>query len=660
MPIAYSLLTAILSTVGAVVAVMALYLLGLALASFRYRIPAEAAPARRRLIVLVPAHDEEELIGRCVSSLLDQDYPRNLYRVVVVADNCSDATEAAALEAGAEVAARNEPEAPGKGRALRWAIDSLLPDDPSADAVVIVDADSVASRGLLAHLANGLESGDEVLQADYQALREEHSVRSELAAAAFLLFHRVRFAGRAALGLPAGLVGNGMLLSRRVLEAHPWNAFSAVEDLELSLNLRVAGVRPSFAGGALVYGPLPSATGGDTGQRVRWEGGRWTLVRRRLPGLVGAVARGRLDLADAALDLAVPPLGLLVMATGGGLAASTAAALAGFASPWSVAPWLASAVSLPIFVLAGLKSGGAPASAFRALRAAPRYLAWKMLAYARILRGFDPQRWESPGGPPAAGGGARSLEVADVRIDVVDLESALRRIAHALAAEQPELYQVSTVNLDFLVRAQQSEEVRAVFRRSSLNVADGAPVVWLARLLGHHLPERVPGADLVPRVVSLAAQRGASVFLLGGEHGVAAEAARRLERANAGLRIAGTYEPARASLDEMDHETIVERVAASGADILLVALGHPKQELWIDRHRERLQCRVAIGVGCVFDLIAGRRRRAPAWMQEAGLEWLYRVAQEPRRLAGRYAADCQWLMLMTVRILWRRLRVRAA
>ena len=93
---------------------------------------------------------------------------------------------------------------------------------------------------------------------------------------------------------------------------------------------------------------------------------------------------------------------------------------------------------------------------------------------------------------------------------------------------------------------------------------------------------------------------------------------------------------------------------------MLVALGHPKQELWIDRNRDRLTCRVAIGVGCVFDLVAGRRSRAPAWMRRTGLEWLHRVMQEPRRLLGRYLTDSRWLMRITLRIFWRRLRLRVA
>jgi exopolysaccharide biosynthesis WecB/TagA/CpsF family protein len=607
---------------------------------------------------LVPAHDEEQLVARCVTSLIDQTYPGRLYRVFVVADNCSDGTAMAARAAGAAVIERFQPEAPGKGRALRWAMDQLLESEPMPDAVVVVDADSVADRGLLEKLAAAHDAGSEVVQAEYLVLRDDASLRSELASAAFLLFHRVRLSGRAALHMPTNLVGNGMLFSRRLLERHPWDAFSAVEDLEYSLNLRLAGIRPAFAATARVYGPLPKGGRGTTNQRVRWEGGRWHLVRTYLwPLLLAAVRQRRPDLLDAVLDLAVPPLGLLLVASWTGLALAVAATFLGAAAPWTTLPWAIAAACVPAFVLIGLRSARAPRSAFSALLGAPGFLASKLLVYVRILRGFDPQRWErSEGSSELLTRDAGSVDVAGVRVDAIDLGGALDRIEQALDADR--LFQVSTVNLDFLVRAQRSREIRAVFERSSLNVADGTPVVWLGRLLGKPVPERVAGADLVPRLMGRVGARG--VFLLGGENGAAAEAARRLQAANPGLVVAGCIEPPRCAIEDMDNEAILTQISESGAKVLLVALGHPKQDLWIDRHRDRLNVSVAIGVGCVFDLIAGRMRRAPVWMQRAGLEWLHRLLQEPGRLLGRYTADFSWLMLITFRILLQRVHLRAA
>ena len=239
--------------------------------------------------------------------------------------------------------------------------------------------------------------------------------------------------------------------------------------------------------------------------------------------------------------------------------------------------------------------------------------------------------------------------VGGVRIDPVDLETAVTRIEAAIGDRQP--IQIATVNLDFLVRAQGSAELREVLDRSDLNIADGMPVVWLSRLAGRRLPGRTAGSDLVPLALSRLAARKARVFLLGGEGAVAIDAGRRLEEAYPGLVVAGHCEPPRASIDRMPNRSIVRLIQHARPDVLLVALGNPKQELWIARHREALGVSVAIGVGCTLDILAGRVRRAPAWMQRLGLEWLFRLGQEPRRLFRRYVVDTGWLVRFVLEIL---------
>jgi N-acetylglucosaminyldiphosphoundecaprenol N-acetyl-beta-D-mannosaminyltransferase len=249
---------------------------------------------------------------------------------------------------------------------------------------------------------------------------------------------------------------------------------------------------------------------------------------------------------------------------------------------------------------------------------------------------------QRPSGRPELGG---------VPIDSVDLDQAVDRAMEAVA--DGAFVQICTVNLDFLVNARRDPATDALLRCSELNLADGAPVVWLGRLLGCRLPGRVAGSDLVPRLAESAAVAGAGIFFLGGEGGSAAAAAERLAARCRGLVVAGVHEPARAALDDMDDDDIVRRLEQSGADILLVALGHPKQDKWIARNRHRLPVSVAVGVGCTFDLIACRRTRAPQWMQRTGLEWLFRLLHEPRRLGLRYVVD-GWCLLsvfvpMTVR-----------
>jgi 1,2-diacylglycerol 3-beta-glucosyltransferase len=388
-------LSVILVAAGLPVAAASLYLLTLALASFRrQRVPPAAEPAPL-LAVLVPAHDEEDLVGRCVASLLDQTYPRDRFRVIVIADNCGDRTAEVAGTAGAEVLVRRDEHQVGKGYALRWAMDRLVGVRPEpVDAVVVVDADSIADRELLAQLAAAHADGADAVQAEYLVLADGGSTRARLVAAAFLLFHRVRFGGRAALGLPASLVGNGMLFSRRLLETLPWNAFTGVEDLEYTIELRLAGVRPRFAGAARVSGPVPHGYRGMRGQRLRWEGGRWHVVRSRLLPLLAHAVRRDPGVLDAAVDLAVPPLGLLAMGTAAGIVVTAVAAALGLAAVWSLSPWLVAVAALPAFVLLGLRSAGAPPDAWLALLESPRFLAWKALTYVRIAAGFDPRRWE--------------------------------------------------------------------------------------------------------------------------------------------------------------------------------------------------------------------------------------------------------------------------
>jgi N-acetylglucosaminyldiphosphoundecaprenol N-acetyl-beta-D-mannosaminyltransferase len=246
------------------------------------------------------------------------------------------------------------------------------------------------------------------------------------------------------------------------------------------------------------------------------------------------------------------------------------------------------------------------------------------------------------------------FQVAGVPVDPVDTRDSLQRMVSAFGTAGA--MQVCTVNLDFVVRAQADPEVKQILNQSDLNVPDGFPIVWLGRLQGFRLKERVAGADMVPMLMALAAENRARVFLLGGEGGSAEAAARRLKEQFPDLDVAGWHEPPRASIDDMDNEAIVRLINESRADVLLVALGNPKQEKWIGRHRARLGVSVAIGVGCCLDLMAGRISRAPRWMQACDMEWLYRLAHEPGRLASRYVKDLWCLANIAPPLVWQRVR----
>jgi N-acetylglucosaminyldiphosphoundecaprenol N-acetyl-beta-D-mannosaminyltransferase len=162
------------------------------------------------------------------------------------------------------------------------------------------------------------------------------------------------------------------------------------------------------------------------------------------------------------------------------------------------------------------------------------------------------------------------------------------------------------------------------------------PLVWASGWLGDRLPERVTGVELVDRCCSLAAANDYGVYLLGGEDGVAEAAGEVLQERHSGLRVVGAYSPPVGQFTEDEDQKMVSLIQEAEPHILLVAFGAPKQDLWIAQHQHQLKVPVAMGVGGVFNFLTGRVKRAPAWMQEKGLEWLYRVMCEPRRLWRRY------------------------
>ncbi len=188
---------------------------------------------------------------------------------------------------------------------------------------------------------------------------------------------------------------------------------------------------------------------------------------------------------------------------------------------------------------------------------------------------------------------------------------------------------------------QEHAGLRAAYADASLVLADGMPVVWASRLLGRPLPERVTGSDLAPALFAAAAERGGlRVFLLGAAPGVAERAATKIAQRWPAVQVIDTYSPRLGfERDPAENAEIQSRIAAARPDVLLVGLGAPKQELWVHAHRREIQAPVALCVGATLDFLAGQRERAPVWMRKTGLEWIYRLAGEPRRLAGRYARD---------------------
>ena len=210
-------------------------------------------------------------------------------------------------------------------------------------------------------------------------------------------------------------------------------------------------------------------------------------------------------------------------------------------------------------------------------------------------------------------------------MDRIGLDAAVEQAARYLREDEPRT--IVTADASTIVIAQSDPDLREIVNNADLVTPDSIGIMWAAKRLGAPIAERVPGVDLAWRLCAVCAQEGQSVFLLGAEPGVAERAAENLTDRNPGLRIAGI----RHGFFDSDDEVAAE-VSASGASLLLVAMGIPKQEKWINQNLHRLNIRVAMGVGGSFDVFAGKVRRAPAWMRRRGLEWVYRVATNPRRI----------------------------
>jgi len=213
---------------------------------------------------------------------------------------------------------------------------------------------------------------------------------------------------------------------------------------------------------------------------------------------------------------------------------------------------------------------------------------------------------------------------------------------------------VVTPNVDHLVMLRHDTEFRATYDDASLVVADGLPLVLVSRWLGTALPERVAGSDLVPGLFAAADPvAGLRVYLLGAAPGVAEQAAARVRETWPTVSVVGTYSPPLGfEKDPVENAAILQRIAATQPDLLIIGLGAPKQEKWVHAHQDAIRAKVAICAGATIDFLAGHKRRAPRWVQKSGLEWCYRMLSEPRRLVRRYAVDA-WIFPQIVGTAWR-------
>ena len=353
---------------------------------FSQRQPRRQASRVYRFALVVPAHNEAGHIGATLTNLAKLDYAAAQVQILVVADNCTDNTAVEVEACGVRVLRRQDEVRRGKGYALDHAFNVIL-KEAWAEAVVVIDADTVVAPALLAAFAMQLEAGARAVQGDYTVRNPEASWRTRLMLVALSMFHRLRSLARERLGVSVGLRGNGMCFLVETLQQVPHRAAGLVEDVEYGIALGHAGIRVAYADAATVYGEMVAGGRDSESQRQRWEGGRAQLLRQELPDLLRAAWRGKSGLLlDLAFDLMVPPLsyvalillvgsssaGLLVWLQG--LTPSTLVALA---------LWGAQLLCLLAYVLRGAALSDQGLRAYAVLAWAPLYVAWKILLAVR-------------------------------------------------------------------------------------------------------------------------------------------------------------------------------------------------------------------------------------------------------------------------------------
>lgn len=349
-----------------------------------------------RFAILVPAHDEAAGIGATLDSFHSLDYPRELFSVHVVADNCTDGTAEVVRRSGWNAHERSAPAAPGKGPALNWLNDRLAAGREPFDAVVVVDADTTLDPGFLLAMDAQVRHGVQVAQGYYSVRDPDLSPAAGFRFAALACRHHLRPLGRCRLGGSAGLYGNGMVFAREVSREHPWSGH-LVEDAELQNELLLAGHRVTYVPDAVLRAEMPHSLSDATSQNQRWERGRIELARRYVPRLLAALATDptlRVARADAVCDHLVPPLSVLATVQLGVTAVHAAGAAAGHRpSRWALGIDLAALAALAGHTFAGLASVGAPPERYTALLSAPRQVAWKVGLWAKSLRPGEDVAW---------------------------------------------------------------------------------------------------------------------------------------------------------------------------------------------------------------------------------------------------------------------------
>ena len=240
------------------------------------------------------------------------------------------------------------------------------------------------------------------------------------------------------------------------------------------------------------------------------------------------------------------------------------------------------------------------------------------------------------------------MKFMNTEIDNLTMDEALSEVDKLI--KKNEAAYVVTPNVDHIVQLERGGELCDVYKNADLILTDGKPLIWISKWYGTPIKEKISGSDLFPLLCKMAAKKGYTMFFLGAAKGVAATAAENLMKRYKGLDIVGTYSPPFGfEKNEAEMGKIERMIKESHPDILIVGLGCPKQELFIYHNKERLGVPVSLGLGASLDFEAGNIKRAPRWMADCGFEWLFRITQDPKRLAKRYLVDDVKIFKMAIK-----------
>ena len=368
------------------------YLFFLAIVSLWPGKRAEPALPQIRFGIIIPAHNEADLIGRTLERTLAVNYPRELYEVIVVADNCDDDTEHITRQAGVTCWPRLDPENRGKGNVLKWVFPRLL-EYGDHGAYVVIDADTHMDEDFLQRINQHLCSGAHAVQGYSQVRHPEDSPMESLAFLGFALNRNLRYRGRSKLGWTSNLMGTGMCFLRDVIEEYGWHTTSMVEDIEYEMMLHLHGIRVFFAHDAGVKVKLHKSVDQSKGQRTRWDIGKFEVRNTYVPKLLKEGIRKRdVSYFDSAMELLLPPFSLLCVIV---LACSGLFFLFGYHGvTLNLYIWLTVLSGFMLYVLVGLVTAKAEGRVYRSLLYAPLFMIWRFWIVCReSFKGNTGRKW---------------------------------------------------------------------------------------------------------------------------------------------------------------------------------------------------------------------------------------------------------------------------